>query len=121
MWPTVELDENGIFIETHVDEFVTVDLAIYVAEERKRLAGREKKPTLIVFEKMVGFQPETRNHTEEILENISALAFYVNCETEEGRQAKKLIEGFYNITPYPVPVKVFDSKPKAIEWLKSFL
>ena len=121
MWPTVEIDDNGIFIETHVDEFVTVDLAMYVAEERKRIAGKTRKPLLVVFEKMVGFQPETRNYTEQILENVSALAFYVNCDTEEGLRAKQVIESFYRLTPYPVPVKVFDSKTQAIEWLKSFL
>jgi hypothetical protein len=50
MFPTVELDKNGIFIETHIDEFVTVNLALYVAEERKRLTGKEKKPLLVLFE-----------------------------------------------------------------------
>ena len=63
MFPTVELDANGIFIETHTDEFVTVNLAIFVAEERKRIAGKEKKPLLVLFNKMVGFDPKTRDYT----------------------------------------------------------
>ena len=66
MVPTIILDNNGIFIETHVDEFVTVNLAIFVAEERKRLAGKDKKPLLVLFEKMVGFDPKTRDYTDYI-------------------------------------------------------
>ena len=121
MWPTVSLDKNGIFIETHVDEFVTVNLAMYVAAERKKIAGKEKKPLLVLFEKMVGFEPETRNYTDQILANVSALAFYVNPDTDAGKETKKIMEGFYEITPYPVPVKIFDDKSEALNWLKDFL
>ena len=121
MFPTVELDENGIFIETHDDEFVTVNLAIFVAEERKRIAGKEKKPLLVLFNKMVGFDPKTRDYTEQILRNVNALGFYVNCDTDEGIKTKELMEGFYKITPYPVPVKIFDNKANAIDWLKTFI
>ena len=120
MLPTVELDENGIFIETHTDEFVTVNLAMYVADQRKQLAGTEKKPLLVLFKKMVGFDPRTRDYTDQILANVSALGFYVNCDTEEGRETKKIMEGFYEVTPYPVPVQVFDSRDEAIDWLKQF-
>ena len=120
MFPTVELDENGIFIETHTDEFVTVNMAIFVAEERKRIAGNEKKPLLVLFKKMVGFDPKTRDYTDQILANVNALAFYVNCETDEGIKTKEMMEGYYKITPYPVPVKVFDNKANAIDWLKTF-
>lgn len=121
MWPTIEIDNNGIFIETHTDEFVTVNLAMFVAEERKRLAGKEKKPLLVLFEKMVGFAPETRDRTNEILANVSALGFYINCDTDEGKESKKIMEGFYKITPYPIPVKIFDDKDEAIKWLKEFV
>lgn len=121
MWPSVELDDNGIFIETHTDEFVTVNLALFVAEERKRLSGKEKKPLLVLFKKMVGFEPEVRNHTDQILANVSALGFYVNSETQEGKETIKLMEDFYKITPYPVPVKVFDDETAAINWLKQFV
>ncbi|MDH5394783.1 MAG: hypothetical protein OEW97_00770 [Gammaproteobacteria bacterium] len=121
MFPTVVLDENGIFIETHTDEFVTVSLAMFVAEERSRLAGNEKKPLLVLFEKMIGFDPKTRNYTEQILKNVSALGFYVNCETDEGKKTKEIMENFYKVTPYPVPVKIFDDKTNAIEWLKTFI
>ena len=121
MFPTLELDENGIFIETHVDEFVTVDLAMFVAEERKRIAGREKKPLLVLFNKMVGFDPKTRNYTDRILENVSAIGFYVNCDSDEGIKTKEVMESFYEITPYPVPVKIFDNKTEAIDWLKTLI
>jgi hypothetical protein len=121
MFPTIEIDENGIFIETHVDEFVTVNLAMFVAEERKRLAGKIKKPLLVVFEKVVGYDPETRNYTDQILANVSTLGFYVNCDTAEARESKKIIESFFQLTPYPVPVKVFDNKTEAINWLKQYV
>ncbi|MDH5369451.1 MAG: hypothetical protein OEW99_05475 [Gammaproteobacteria bacterium] len=121
MFPTVELDENGIFIETHTDEFVTVNLAIFVAEERKRIAGKEKKPLLVLFNKMVGFDPKTRDYTDLILNNVNALGFYVNDATDDGKKTKEIMESFYEITPYPVPVKVFDNKAEAIDWLKTFL
>lgn len=121
MWPKVEIDDNGIFIETHIDEFVTVNLAMYVAEERKRLSGKEKKPLLVLFEKMVGFEPETRDYTDQILANVNALGFYISSETEEGRETKKIMENFYKVTPYPVPVKIFDDKAEAINWLKQFV
>ena len=121
MFPTIELDENGIFIETHDDEFVTVNLAIFVAEERKRIAGKKKKPLLVLFKKMVGFDPKTRDYTDQILKNVNALGFYVNCETDEGAKTKELMESFYKITPYPVPVKIFDNKADAIDWLKTFI
>lgn len=121
MLPTVEFDENRIFIETHIDEFVTVNLAMFVANERKRLAGKEKRPLLVLFKSMVGFEPEVRNYTDQILKNVNALGFYVNCETEEGKKTKEMMDGFYKITPYPVPVKVFDNKADAIDWLKTFI
>ena len=120
MLPTVEIDENGLFIETHTDEFVTVNLAMFVADERKRLAGKDKKPLLVLFKKMVGFDPKLRDYTDRILANVSALGFYINTETDEGMETKKIMEGFYKITPYPVPVKVFDDKTEAIEWLKQY-
>ena len=44
----------------------------------------EKKPLLVLFEKMVGFAPETRNHTDQILENVSTPGFYINCDTDDG-------------------------------------
>lgn len=120
MWPTVEIDDNGIFIETHTDQFVTVNLAIFVAEERKRLAGKEKKPLLVLFEKMVGFEPKTRDYTDQILANVNALGFYINTDTDEGKESKRIMESFYKITPYPIPVKIFDNKAEAISWLKQF-
>jgi len=121
MFPTVEIDKNGIFIETHVDEFITVNLAMFVAEERKRLAGKGKKPLLVVFEKIVGYDPETRNYTDQIIANINALGFYINTGTAEGKEAKAIIESFYKMTPYPVPVKIFDDKTEAINWLNQFV
>ena len=121
MWPTIEVDDNGIFIETHTDEFVTVNLAMFVANERKQIAGSDKKPLLVHFKKMVGYDPETRNYTDQILANVCALGFHVDCDTEEGKEAKEMIEGFYKITPYPVPVKVFDNRKDAISWLKQYL
>ncbi|MDH5516557.1 MAG: hypothetical protein OEY36_01885 [Gammaproteobacteria bacterium] len=121
MFPTVEIDKNGIFIESHVDEFVTVDLALYIAEQRKILAGKEKKPLLVLFKKMLGFDPKTRNYTDQILENVNALAFYISCDNDEGKKTKEIMESFYKITPYPLPVMIFDDKSKAIDWLKTFV
>lgn len=121
LFPTVELDEDGIFIETHIDDFVSVGLALYVADMRKKIAGLEKKPLLVQFKAMVGFDPKLRDYTDIILANVSALGFYINCETKEGREAKKNIEGFYEISPYPVPVAVFDDRDQAIDWLKGYV
>ena len=70
---------------------------------------------------MVGFDPETRNYTDQILKNVSALGFYINCDTDDGIKTKEIMESFYKITPYPVPVKVFEDKSKAIDWLKTFV
>jgi len=119
--PTVEIDEDGIFVETHVDEFVTVNLAMYVAEERKRLTGKAKKPLLVLIRQMVGFDPATRDYTDQILANVSALGFYINCETEEGKKSKEIMEGFYRVTPYPIPVGVFDNKEEVLSWLKQYV
>lgn len=119
--PTIELDESGIFIETHVDQYVTVNLSMYMVEQRRQLAGKDKKPILILFEKMVGFDPTLRDRTEEILANISAMAFYVNPDAEGGKETKEVMESFYRVTPYPVPVNIFDDKQEAKEWLKQFI
>lgn len=119
MLPSVYIDENDIFHEHHHDEYVTVSLAMYVANERKMLAGTRKLPLLISFDKLVGFAPETRDMSlDVILANVSAMGFLVDTTTEEGRVSKQNMERFYRITPYPVPVSIFDDKTQAIEWLK---
>lgn len=120
--PKLWLDDDGIIHEHHHEEFVTKNLAMFAASERKRLAKGEKKPLLVTFDKLVGFATDTRDmDLDIILGNVCALAYAADPGTPEGRQTKKIYESFFTITPWPLPVKIFDSEEEAIIWLKTFV
>jgi len=115
------LDESGIIHEDHPDAMVTLEVANYAIQERARLAGNEKKPVLVKFNRIFGFTEDTRQlDLDVMLKNISALAFCVQGDDGVGAAQKLLIERFYEETPYPVPVKVFYDEAAAIEWLMRY-
>jgi len=122
--PALFMDEDGIIREHHYDKIITKNAAMYVAEERKRRCGKDKRPLLVTFECMEGYSPDTRDMTLEIiLANVSALAYHVDTTTEYGVRLKNLIDSFFSITPWPLPVKVIDSPDiqDAVDWLKQYL
>lgn len=121
-YPELWIDEHGIIHEHHHEEFVTKNLAMYVASERKRLAGREKKPLLVTFNRLVGFSADTRDMDLDIvLTNVLALAYAADPETPEGRQTWEVYNTFFTVTPWPLPVQMFNSEQEAVAWLKTFL
>jgi len=116
--PVIWLDENGIIREFHSAEIVTVEVTNYAIAERARIAGEEKKPVLVRFERIFGYTPETLHlDLDVMLKNVKALAFCNQGDEEISVEQKKIIEGFYEQTPYPVPVKAFFNEPEAIKWL----
>lgn len=115
------IDTNGIFYEYNESDYITREDAIFMAEERARLAGDKKLPLLIEFEGLKGFSPLTREMPlDVILANVSALAYYTDIETEAGRETRNQINLFFSITPWPIPVKIMTSEKEAIEWLKGY-
>lgn len=121
MKPKLFIDTNGIFHEYHENDYITREDALFVAEERARLAGDKKLPLLVEFEELNGFSPLTREMPlDVVLANVSALAFYADIKTEAGRKSRVQINLFFAITPWPVPVKLFYSEDEAIEWLKGY-
>ena len=121
MKPKLFIDTNGIFNEYQETDYITREDALFVAEERVRLAGDKKLPLLIEFEGLKGFSPLTRDMPlDVILANVSAVAYYIDIETEAGRETRNQINLFFSITPWPVPVKIFHSEEEAIAWLKDY-
>ena len=116
--PDIWLDEMGIIHENHHVAMVTFDVANYAIQERARLAGNEQMPVLVRFSRIFGFTEDTRHiDLNVMLRNIKALAFCVQGEEEVSISQKLLIEGFFEKTPYPVPVNVFYDEAAAIKWL----
>lgn len=116
--PEIWLDEIGIIHEIHHAAIVTLEVANYAIQQRARIAGNEKKPVLVRFDRIFGFTEDTRHlDLDVMLKNIKALAFCVHGDEEVSASQKLLIDGFYEKTPYPVPVKVFYDEAAAIEWL----
>jgi len=116
--PEIYLDEDGIFHEYHYDKIISKSCAMYVAEERNNLT-KTKHPLLVKFEDLEGYSPETRDMTLDfVLKSVSALAYCVDIETEEGRRTKKILDSFFTITPWPIPVEIFTNESEALIWLK---
>ena len=71
------------------------------------------------FKDLEGYSPQTRDMSLDfILKSVNALAYYVDIETEEGRRTKDVIDSFFTITPWPIPVEIFTDKEEALNWLK---
>lgn len=118
-FPDLILDD-GIFYEYHYDNIISKSCAMFVAEERNRLS-KIKRPLLVEFKALEGYSPETRDMTLEfVLKSVNALAYYVDITTEEGERTKKLIENFFAITPWPIPVNIFTDKKESIDWLRQY-
>ncbi|MDH5394241.1 MAG: hypothetical protein OEY11_13725 [Gammaproteobacteria bacterium] len=116
-FPEIHLDEDGVFHEYHYDEIISKACAMYVAEERNKIS-KIKCPLLVEFKCLRGFAPETRDmQLEFVLKSVSALAYFVDTASAEGQQTKKLLNSFFEITPWPIPVKIFFNKDEALAWL----
>ena len=116
--PEIYLDEDGIFHEYHYDKIISKSCAMFVAEERNKLT-KTKHPLLVKFKNLEGYSSETRDMTLDfVLKSVSALAYFVDIETEEGRRTKKLLDSFFTITPWPIPVEIFTNESEALIWLK---
>jgi len=119
--PEIYLDENGIFHEYHYDKIISKSCAMYVAEERNN-STKTKRPLLVQFKDLEGYSPETRDMTLDfILKSVSALAYCVDLETEEGRRTKNILDRFFTITPWPIPVEIFSNENEALSWLKNHI
>ena len=119
--PNLWLDSDGIIHEHHSEEFVTKNLAMFAASERKRLAGKDKRPLLVTFDNLAGFSPDTRDmDLDFVLANVKALAYAADPNTAGGRQTIEVYNSFFSITPWPLPVRIFTSKSEALAWLKTF-
>ncbi|MDH5368734.1 MAG: hypothetical protein OEW99_01830 [Gammaproteobacteria bacterium] len=116
--PEIYLDEDGIFHEYHYDKIISKSCAMFVAEERNNLT-KTKHPLLVKFKDLEGYSPETRDLTLDfVLKSVSALAYCVDLKTEEGQRTKKVIDSFFAITPWPIPVEIFTNENEALTWLK---
>lgn len=120
-YPELYIDENGIFREFHHDKIISRACAMFVADERNRLSTI-KRPLLVQFNDLVGFSPLTRDMSlDVILKSVTALAYHVDIETEEGKRTQEVINSFFDITPWPVPVKIFTDEQKALLWLQNYI
>lgn len=94
---------------------------MFVAEERNRLSKDLKRPLLVEFKELEDFSHETRDmDLNFILKSVSALAYYIDIKTKEGQQTETVINSFFSITPWPIPVKIFHHKQEALNWLKNY-
>jgi len=114
------LDEIGIIHEEHPVAMLNLEIANYAIQERARLAGDEKKPVLVKFDRLFGYTDDLHQlDLKVMLKNVSALGFCVQGKEEISVSQKLLIQRFYEETPYPVPVKVFFDEKEALAWLKT--
>ena len=117
-YPELFIDDDGIFHEYHYDKIISKTCAMFVADERNRLSAI-KRPLLVEFKDLVGFSPLTRDMTLDfVLKSVNALAYYCDIETAEGKRTKEVIDSFFSITPWPIPVRIFTDKDEALSWLK---
>lgn len=120
-FPDIFIDENGIFIEYHYDKIISKSCAMFVAEERNKLT-EARLPLLVKFKDLHGFSIETRDMSlDYILKSVNALAYYVDIETEEGKRTKEVIDSFFDLTPWRIPVKIFTNEDEALVWLKNYV
>ncbi|MDH5229045.1 MAG: hypothetical protein OEZ58_03055 [Gammaproteobacteria bacterium] len=120
-FPSLILGDDGIFREYHFDSIISKPCAMFVADERNRLSDR-KRPLLVQFQHLKGYAAETRDmNLNFVLNSVSALAYAVDITTKEGQDTKELIDSFFHITNWPIPVKIFDDEDKALQWLATFL
>ena len=95
---------------------------MYVAEERTHLAEGRKLPVLVEFDALTGFAPQTRDmDLDFVLAAVSALAYYVEPGTATGKETRRILDAFFHITPWPVPVAMFDDREQALAWLEQYL
>lgn len=117
-FPKLCLADNGIIREEHDSAIVTAELALYAARERARLLGDEKRPLLVLFDRIFGFTEETHDmDTDVILKNVTAIAFCVKGDKNITIEQKILIESWFAKTPWPLPTRVFFDEHEAIGWL----
>ena len=120
-YPEIFMDDDGIFHEYHYDKIISKSCAMFVAEERNNIA-KSKHPLLVKFKHLEGYSPQTRDMTLDfVLKSVSALAYCVDIETEEGRRTKEVIDSFFTITPWPIPVEIFTNEKEALIWLKTHI
>lgn len=119
--PELYLGDDGIFYEYHYVPIIDKEQAVFVAKERNRLSDI-KRPLLVKFKALKGYSSDTREmDLDVILKSVSALAYAVDINTVEGKETKKVIETWFYITPWPIPVEVFHSEDEAITWLKTHI
>lgn len=120
-FPELYIDDDGIFHEYHYDQIINRSCAMFVANERNRLSDI-KRPLLVQFEDLRGYSNDTRDMSlDVILKSVSALAYAVDMTTEAGKRTREFIETWFFITPWPIPVKIFDDEAEALAWLKTYL
>jgi len=119
-YPELYIDEDGIFHEYHYDKIISKTCAIYVADQRNKLSSI-KRPLLVEFQNLEGYATETRDMSLEfILQKVNSLAYYVDLDTTEGQRSKEVIDSFFSIVNWPIPVEVFSNKTEALLWLKQY-
>ncbi|MBD3609826.1 MAG: hypothetical protein HUJ30_04695 [Gammaproteobacteria bacterium] len=119
--PKVFIDDHGIFNEYHYDTYISQSCAMFVAKARNELS-RIKRPLLVEFEHLTGFQEETRTMPlEVVLKSVNSLACCVDPNTEEGNSTRNVIDRYFNLTQWPIPVQVFHDRDEAIDWLRQYL
>lgn len=120
--PELYIDDDGIFHEYHYDKIISKSCATYIANERNHLS-KIKRPLLVQFNDLEGYSPETRDmDLDFILKSVSALAFHTDASTEEGKRTKKVFDSYFDVTTWPLPVKIFtNDEEEALLWLKGYI
>lgn len=119
--PELYIDDNGIFREYHYDKIISKSCAMYIADERNRLST-VKRPLIVQFKNLEGYAVETRDLSLNfVLQSVNALVYLLNSDSEANSKTKEIIESFFYITKWPVPVNIFSKEKDAIDWLLPFV
>ena len=116
---TVHIDDDGIVISAYKkDSMVEIDDVYLNRETTLKLTGGKSCVTLIHLSNVTSVSKEARYYfsSAEWAEIFKAIALYATTPVN-----KSIGNFFLGINKPVMPVKLFDSKEKAIEWLKEYL
>jgi hypothetical protein len=106
---------DGILIATYTVKIITLEIAIEVIRFRKKFVNNRKFHALINDDNVVTIEKKARDFftTDEAIEGISSVAILTNSIYKSA-----LMNFFMKIRPTKMPIKIFNSKEKALLWLE---
>lgn len=106
---------GGILIATYKVQSITLDIAIEVVHFRKNFMNNKKHHALIKDARKVNIEKKARDYfsSSQGSEGILSVAILT-----KSIYTSALMNFFLKVVPPKMPVKLFKSEKKALDWLK---